>query len=47
MCAPCLHVYKQVLCAFIDFKKAFDIININQLFYRLLSYNIDAKILRP
>ena len=32
------------ICDFIDFKKAFDIININLLFYRLLSYNIDGKI---
>ena len=36
--------YKHVFCAFIDFKKAFDSINRNLLFFRLLSYNIDGKI---
>ena len=38
--------YKHVFCALIDFKKAFDIMNINILFYRLLSYNIDGKIFK-
>ena len=36
--------YNHVFCVFIDFKNAFDIINRNLLFYRLLSYNIDGKI---
>ena len=36
--------YKHVICSFIDFKKAFDIINRDILFYRLLSYKIDGKI---
>ena len=38
--------YKHVFCAFIDFKKAFDSINRDLLFYRLLSYNIDGKIFK-
>ena len=38
--------YKHVCCAFIDFKKAFDSINRDPLFYRLLSYNIDGKIFK-
>ena len=38
--------YKHVFCAFIDFKKVFDSINRNILFYRLLSYNIDGKIFK-
>ena len=38
--------YKHVLCAFIDFNKAFDSININLLFYRHLSNNIDGKIFK-
>ena len=38
--------YKHAFCAFIDFKKAFDIINRDLLFYRLLSYNIDGKIFK-
>ena len=38
--------YKYVFCAFIYFKKTFDSINRDILFYRLLSYNIDGKILR-
>ena len=38
--------YKHVFCAFIDFKKAFDIINRDLLFYRLVSYNIDGKIFK-
>ena len=38
--------YKYVFCAFIDFKNAFDSIDRNLLFYRLLSYNIDGKIFK-
>ena len=38
--------YKHVFCAFIDIKKAFDSINRDILFYRLLSYNIDGKIFK-
>ena len=38
--------YQHVFCAFIDFKKAFDSINGDLLFYRLLSYNIDGKIFK-
>ena len=38
--------YKHVFRAFIDFKKAFDIISRDLLFYRLLSYNIDGKIFK-
>ena len=39
-----IYAYKHVVCAFIDFKKAFDSINRNLLIYRLLSYNIDGKL---
>ncbi len=35
---------RSFVCAFIDFKKAFDCINRDLLKYRLLSYNIDGKI---
>ena len=38
--------YKHVFCAFINFMKAFYSININVLFYRLLSNNIDGKIFK-
>ena len=38
--------YKQVFCVFIDFKKAFDSIIRDLLFYRHLSYNIDGKIFK-
>ena len=41
-----IYHYKHIFCAFIDFKKAFDIINRDLLFYRLLSYNIDGKIFK-
>ena len=41
-----IYDYKHVFCTFIDFKKAFDIINRNLLSYRLLSYNIDGKIFK-
>ena len=44
MVKNCICDYKHVFCAIIDFKKAFDSINEDLLFYRLLSYNIDGKI---
>ena len=34
---------KHVFCTFIDVNKAFDNINRNLLFYRLLAYNIEGK----
>ena len=38
-------VHKRVYCAFIDFRKAFDYINRSLLWHKLLSYNINGKLL--
>ena len=38
-----LNKHKSVFCAFIDFKKAFDSINRDLLFYKLLQNKIDGK----
>ncbi len=35
---------KDTFCTFIDMQKAFDWVNTDMLFYRLLDYNIDGKI---
>ena len=38
-------VHKRVYCAFIDYRKAFDSINRPLLWHKLLSYNINGKLL--
>ena len=38
-------VHKRVYCAFIDYRKAFDSINRPLLWHKLLSYNINRKLL--
>ena len=38
--------YKQIYCAFVDYKKAFDFINRSNLWGKLLEYGINGKIIR-
>ena len=37
---------KRIYCAFIDYKKAFDTIDRASLWYKMLTYNINAKVLK-